>query len=289
MKNIKTFISKPLVAIAFGFFLLNGCDKIDEPYTKKIDIGDTSSVAVKRVLLEDYTGHTCVNCPKAAKIAHDLKETYGDRLVVIAVHAGGFANPTAGGDFTYDFRTTAGTDWDSFFGISNVGNPNGMVNRKGFPGNHILSPSAWAGAIGSALQETPVIDITIENSYTEATRNLSAKVTTTFLSAVDRNLKIAVVLTESGIVKPQRNNDNTIGPVPVISDYEHSHVLRGAISTTWGSVIENSSSTFPSSVDNTFTKSLNAEYVPENCAVVAFVYDDDTKEVLQVAEAEVVQ
>ena len=223
------FKLKSMAILLAGIFLLVACDKIDEPFTKKAASGgnDTTGGVTKRVLLEDYTGHTCVNCPKAAKIAQGLKTTYGDRLVVLAIHAGGFANPTSGGDFTYDFRTDAGTAWDSFFGISNVGNPNGLVNRKGYPGNHILSPSAWGGAISTALAGEPELDLAISNQYNASTRQLSTEITTTFLSPLDISLHLVVVLTESGIVKPQRNNDATIGIVPVIPDYVHNHVLRG--------------------------------------------------------------
>lgn len=290
MKTNKIMLLFSAFGLIAGFFFLGACDKIEEPFIKKItiDTTDTNQV-IKRVLLEDYTGHNCVNCPKAAKIAHDLKETYGDRLIVLAIHAGGFANPTPGGDFTYDFRTAAGTEYDSYFGISNAGNPNGMVNRKGYPGEHILSPSGWAGSISSALLETPLLDLAIVNQYNNATRALSVNVTTTFLADVDRNLKLIVVLTESGIVKPQRNNDVTVGPVPVIIDYVHSHALRGAISTTWGSAVASTGTSFPTSIVNPFSYNLNSEYVPANCSVVAFVCDDDTKEVLQVVEAAVIQ
>jgi len=289
MKNSKIVLIKSLLAFVFGIFLLSACDKIEEPFTKNVGNTDTLAGVKKRVLLEDYTGHTCVNCPKAAVMAHDLKETYGDRLILIAVHAGYFASPTASGDFTYDFRTTAGTEWDTYFGIGNVGNPNGMVDRKGYPGNHVISPSGWAGAISTALQETPLLDLVITNDYNEGTRNLAVKVTTTLLSAIDRNLKLNVVLTESEIVKPQRNNDATVGPVPVIIDYVHRHVLRGAISTTWGSAISGMADSYPSSSDNSYSYTLDAEYVPANCTVVAFIYDDETKEVLQAFEADVVQ
>jgi len=285
------FKLKSMAILLAGIFLLVACDKIDEPFTKKAASGgnDTTGGVTKRVLLEDYTGHTCVNCPKAAKIAQGLKTTYGDRLVVLAIHAGGFANPTSGGDFTYDFRTDAGTAWDSFFGISNVGNPNGLVNRKGYPGNHILSPSAWGGAISTALAGEPELDLAISNQYNASTRQLSIEITTTFLSPLDISLHLVVVLTESGIVKPQRNNDATIGIVPVIPDYVHNHVLRAAITSTWGTQVTYAGSTYPAPVIKSFTYALNSGFVPENCEVVAFVYNSDTKEVLQAAEADLVQ
>ena len=116
------------------------CDKMEQPYISTAAVVDTAACPVpdfpaitvhkKRVLLEDYTGHTCPNCPTAGKLARDLKDQYPDQLIVMAVHAGWFARtyPESGVAqlFDYDFRTSAGTEWDAFFGNGNAGNPNGL-------------------------------------------------------------------------------------------------------------------------------------------------------------------
>ena len=48
-----------------------------------------TTVAKKNVLLEDFTGQDCSNCPRAAETAHQLQETFGaDRVVVVALHGG---------------------------------------------------------------------------------------------------------------------------------------------------------------------------------------------------------
>lgn len=101
--------------------ILGACDKIDKPRentTSLIGVNyierDNYAVAgFNKVLLEDYTGHTCGNCPRAAEKAEELKTLYKDSLIVIAVHAGSFANPTS--SYPNDYRTNVGTDWDNFF------------------------------------------------------------------------------------------------------------------------------------------------------------------------------
>ncbi len=287
------------MVLSAGIFSFVSCDKIEGPYTSFTGGSDTAACPVpefpavtelkKRVLLEDYTGHTCVNCPKAAVTAHDLKETHGDQLVLLAVHAGFFANPTASGDFTYDFRSEAGTAWDNFFGVGMVGNPNGLINRRGYPNNHITAPAGWGAAITNALATQPLVDLQMMNEYDAAERKLCTHIKTRFVTTVDRNLKLIVVLTESGIIEPQKNNDNEVGVVPVIFDYVHNHVLRTAITSTWGNSVAVTGVSNPESVVKTFKQILHSDYVAENCTVVAFVYDQDTMEVLQAVEAPVVQ
>ena len=290
--NIKTLIASTLL-LTFAFFA--ACDKIDEPFVKQTGSVDTAACPVpefpevttvlKRVLLEDYTGHGCVNCPRAAIIAHDLKQVHGEQLVLLAVHAGFFAQTTT--DLPYDFRTEAGTTWDQIFGIGNAGNPNGMVNRIGVPNNHIVSPSGWGAAVGTALASDPLVDLQMINQYDSSERKLCTHIKTRFINDIDKNLKLVVVLTESGIIQPQKNSDPTAGDTPLIQNYEHNHVLRTAINSTWGSSVAAVGSVNPESLVKSYKYILKDEYVPENCTVVAFVYDDDTKEVLQAVEVEV--
>ena len=126
------------------------------------------------------------------------------------------------------------------------------------------------------------------NEYDATERKLCTHIKTRFITSIDRNLKLVVVLTESGIVKPQKNNDPESGEVPVIEEYVHKHALRGAINSAWGNQVSVVGTPNPESVVKTFKYILKDEYVPENCTVVAFVYDDDTKEVLQAIEIPVI-
>lgn len=275
--------------------LFTACDKIAEPYliaTGTIDtvacpapIFPTITTHIKRVLLEDYTGHTCVNCPSAALSTHNLKGQYGDKLVVIAVHAGFFAKPSNTGNYTYDFRTPAGTDWDNYFGIGAIGNPNGMVNRRKINNTYVIAPSGWSNAVAGMVAETPQIDIQIINEYSTDGRKLCTHVQTQFLQAIDKNLKLIVALTEDSIVAPQKNNDPLVGITPEILDYVHMHAFRGTITSTWGTSVADDGT---SAVVNSYKYLFNATIKPKNCKVVAFVYDTETKEVLQAAEAKVI-
>jgi hypothetical protein len=92
-------------------------------------------------------------------------------------------------------------------------------------------------------------------------------------------------------MSPQKNNDPLVGPVPDIIDYIHMHMLRDAINGTWGKALTSSDSTASggSSIIRTYAYTVNAAWKAKNCAVIAFVYDTDTKEILQVEEAELTE
>ena len=293
MKNKIKILFASTLLITFAFFA--ACDKIDEPFVKQTgSVVDTVAcpvpefpevtTVVKRVLLEDYTGHTCVNCPRAATIAHGLKELHKEKLVLLAVHGGSFAKPNP--LMPYDFRTEAGTEWDKIF-IGFAGNPNGMVNRLGFPNNHIVGPDGWGAAVNNALATELLVDLQMINQYDPDERTLCTHIKTRFIKDVNKNLKLIVVLTESGIIKPQKSNDPSAGTSQLIENYEHNHVLRAAINSTWGSSVALIGTANPESAVKSYKYILKDEFVPENCTVVAFIYDEETKEVFQAVEADV--
>jgi hypothetical protein len=298
MKTTNLITSSILVLTAI--FIIASCDKVDAPYVIPTPPKDTAACPVpdflavtahfKRVLLEDYTGHTCVNCPRAALIAHDLKEQYKDSLVVIAVHAGFYAKPGSADPWTYDFRTTAGDEWNTLFKISS--NPNGLVSRKGYPSNEqVISKDLWANTIRAAVKETPLIDLQLITEYDNSEDKLCIHTKTSFLQTIsDRTLNISVVITEDSIVQAQKNSEPEVGATPQILDYVHMHVMRGAVNGTWGTLLHAKSDLSNEPVIKSFKThftnfNLNT-MKPKNCHVIAFVYDVDTKEVLQVAESD---
>jgi hypothetical protein len=107
-----------------------------------------------------------------------------------------------------------------------------------------------------------------------------------FEKELDRNLNLCIVLTENEVIAPQKNNNMNVGPTPDIMDYEHDNLLRGAVNTPWGVTISSIGEVMP--IDTKITKSykviLDEDWDPYKCMVVAFVYDQDTYEVLQVSE-----
>ena len=66
-----------IVFASLWVLLLNACDYVDREVVKnygKEDVApidttvseDTTEIRIRKILVEDFTGHTCPNCPKAA-------------------------------------------------------------------------------------------------------------------------------------------------------------------------------------------------------------------------------
>jgi hypothetical protein len=270
--------------------LMHSCDIVDPPYKTSND-GGGGEEGLTKVLIEDYTGHGCVNCPQAAVTAEELQAVYGDQVVIMSVHAGWFATPNYGGNplFADDFTTEAGDTWDSYFGISAAGNPNGMVNRVPTSGNYILGPGSWPTAVADLVGQPAYATLEIKNEYSPSNRVLNIETKTKFIKEASGQFNLLVCITEDSLVAAQANNDATIGPVPIDSNYVNNHVLRDAVNGTWGELLTEENVALGFDYVNTFQITLPSDWVPKHCHVVAFVYDNQVKSLLQVAEEKVVE
>ncbi len=257
--------------------LWSGCDKIEQPYMTENQSGDDNDSVVRNFLLEEFTGHQCPNCPVGSREAKLLKEFYGDRLVIISIHAGWFANPM-GSTFSYDFRTPEGNELNTFFGIEQ--NPVGLVNRVEFENSLILGPSAWGSAMAVLKDSEPDFKLALQLNQSSGNYTLEAEATA--LSNLDQEYFLVAVVTEDGIIKPQKVNDPDY-PDGYIPDYEHNHVLRKGLTNIWGDKLNEENLSSGQSIQKTYTFSADSEWDTNNCHIVAYVMNQNL-EVLQAQE-----
>jgi hypothetical protein len=290
----KSHISFLLALITAGFLLVHqSCDIIEEPFVELTNSdtitsggGDTTHKDVRKVLLEDVTGHKCINCPDAADIARSLKAQYGEQVIIMAIHAGFFATPNASGEFTYDFRTAVGGEIHNYYGF--ITYPSGMVNRstpESAP-SPVLNSSEWGDAVAEQLALPQQASIHIDNIYDPGNRNLQTHIEINFLETLDGEFYFAAYLIESEIVQPQAS---TAG---ILEDYEHNHVLRASMNGTWGQPVGgdgNAVSRELSTHDLSIT--LDEEWVAEHCELIVIVhqFDSPTRSIIQAEEAGVTE
>ncbi|MFM1874481.1 MAG: hypothetical protein RL266_218 [Bacteroidota bacterium] len=238
---------------------------------------------VRKVLVEDYTGHTCGNCPFAAEVLHDLECTWGDRVVPLAVHVGFFAevqnNPD--GSYSTNFKTPAGNQWNTEFGNSAQGLPNGMINRRSVGGSFPQSYTVWAAQVANLLATPADAKLQMTNSYSEGSRTVNTSIDVTAINDLNNGpYNIIVCLTEDSIVDWQKNYDPELEEENV-PDYVHMHVLRNNFNGTWGDQV-GSGNLSAGTVENvSLSLVIDPDWNEHHCNVVAFIYRTDTKEVIQ--------
>lgn len=247
-------IGKSLYAIgACMALMLTACDdvSVDDRYI------DVPAAKVERtVLLEDFTGQGCVNCPAAHRAIEALEEQYGDHLVAVSIHAGTFGIPADNKRYT-GLMQPEGNVFNDRYGIDEY--PKGVVDGH-MPS---LNSDQWADAVYNDIsQPTP---LTIVPEAEVADGFISVKCTLTSTEALSGNLSVWVV--ESGIVARQEDVD-----LGRITDYVHNNVFRACVNGVDGEAVSLTADE-PLTVDYTIAvKETDTErWDVSHLTVVAFV------------------
>ena len=279
---LKNKIMKKILGLIFLVIIaLFGCDKVEPPYTQQNTNTDTTiNNNVKRVLIEEFTGHLCPNCPEASHIAENLQQLYPGKITIIAIHSGNFANLVSPNYMT-DFRTEEGNILNTSFGVSTY--PSGMVDRVQLLGSQLISPNEWGSIVNDRLSEQLTVNISITTQYNELNRNFNCTIKTDILSPFDSPLMLVALFTEDSIIDYQKNNNPLYGSTPDIPDYVHNHVLRGSITNIWGDTIC-ANCLANDSYEKTYNYTLSNEWDEDNVNIVVYCYDAETQEIKQVIE-----
>lgn len=233
------------------------------------------------VLVEEFTGVRCINCPAGSAELENLLSVYGDQLVAVSIHAEFFANPYP--QSQYDFQTPEGDFIISLVGLPEA-YPSAVVDRKQFTGEsdlQLVGQGSWAGKIAEQLDGQAKISLNINNTYDDASRNLSVNVSGDVFEAVDEEVRLTIMITETGIVDHQLTPNSSPDTDP---DYVHKHVLRKVITAFDGDVVTNSAE-IGDVIDEVYSYTLPDEWNAAGCEVIAFLHlNSSSKEILQAAE-----
>ena len=285
---------KQYITLLSIILIITSCDVVEGPYMSDITIpiDTTTNTYLQKILIEDFTGHKCPNCPEAARELDAISVIYPGQIIGMAIHVGSFAKPTPviGAPYDYDFRTSSGDVVDNAFGNISEALPRGMINRAGYPENHKLGAGEWAAAVLEELTKDTTFTIDISSNES------SISITSVVQKNINGEYNLVVCLTESNIINWQQDGGESL------EDYEHNHVLRTglidqelSISTNYvaGQEIENTITYDLIALEQSnkdYSISLGGndipgEWNPNNMSVVAYIYNTITKEIVQVEEA----
>lgn len=235
----------------------------------RIETIETSRV----VLVEDFTGVKCPNCPNAARKIVQLSDLYPGKVVSIAYHTQFLGDPiTFPTEYKskYDFRTAAGDQLEQTLGYY-IGKPAVTMNRKKYneADEYLLGSVDGLGNIETELNQKPVAEIKITNTYDSNSRVLKSSIVVNPLQDYTGQLKLTALIIESHIIDTQI--DNTEYKL----DYEHNHVFRQLLSDINGDLL-NTQLRIGEPISKEYQFTLPAEagwWKAENCEVVAFLSD----------------
>ena len=257
--------------------VLVSCDNIDEndryESTEKPVLPPHS--VPKTLLIQEFTGNMCTNCPQGAKAIHDIQEEFPGQVIAIGIHPeGGGPNTMPIGD--QDFRCEEAQVMYEFFKPS--GFPCAVFNGE----TTSTRFNMWYSIAAEMLAQEANMTIDAQSVYDSTTRNLQIDYTITATSDISTDLNVLVLLMENNILGYQLDGGK------LLDNYIHNHVLRASLNGGWGTSL-------PSSIKNgqviegSASMILDDKWVAENCQVVVYTFQSATRIVEQATEIDVIQ
>lgn len=250
-------------------FSLSACNDIDTE-ERFIELPPIEGDRV--VLIEDYTGQGCPNCPEGHRALEQFEEQYPGKIITVSIHAGEFAIPASETRYV-GLMPNFADGMKNDRGVKTY--PTAVIDGSFNDGK----PATWAAPLREALAVPATCDIDITGlSFDPTNRQLTGTVTVTAGKSVAGALGIWIL--EDGIVARQYNvnNDHKWD-----RNYVHDNILRVYATTSpWGDPL---TLTRDQPAERAFSATLDSSWKPENISVVAFVTDMSTGAYLQAARA----
>ena len=311
-------------ALLFSFItFLWACDKVDDPIPsnigetvenqgtsyildKSFGVGNVSQLinfldnnnwsdtvnapdnsAQRFITLEEFTGHTCQFCPIGTRELTRLKGIYGNQLIPIGIHAGGFAVPKEGPKYTTDFRVDGGHG-EIYVQEFNQADayPRGIVSRLG---DIAKSQNEWNKDIKSIKDLAPSVILKMTNYYDPVNKIIRSNLEITWLKSLTEEYNLQVFVLEDHIIDWQLDATTNPNDIP---DYDHRHVLRKVVNDTYGKTLSAAELGTTETIQYIFPFTENL--VPDNdknIEVVAFIFNSDPSslEVIQANAAHIIK
>lgn len=228
--------------------LLASCDNIDEAHRYI----EEEAVEVKRnVLLEEFTGQNCPNCPDGHAVIESLEEQYGDQLIVVSIHAGHFGIPAP-----YGLMEPEGNDYANYWNVQAY--PAAVVDRLMGP----MGMADWSGAVRTEMGKETTLELSLSAQLSSDGSNI--EVFTTLVNPTDMTGSLQLWVVENDIVAIQ----DYMGSY--IPNYVHNNVFRACVNGVWGEEIGLTANEVKY-VSNTVA--IDSDWVIENVRIVGFYYN----------------
>ena len=250
-------------------FILLSCSDIAE--SERFIIVDRGEVQ-RAVLIEDFTGQACVNCPAASDVIHELQRTLGEENIIpVAIHSGPFAHKRSNmsAAFLSDLGTAEGDEFFTHWGIE--AQPGVKINR----GTPIYDPQQYAAAVTAEMAKiSPVV---FEKMQANCADGKTIDVTiqpSTPIENIDARLQVWIIEDNINAEGGNSNYVQLMGDGSPNENYVHHHVFRASMTSDLYGEAYRQGAGEKKQVEFNYSKAVESHWKVENLSVVAFLWNE---------------
>jgi hypothetical protein len=288
-------MKRSIFILGIGTLFLASCE--EKPpvihFTEAAVIMDTTYVGTvpttepHHVLIEEFTGQACSNCPGAHDLLAEFAAANPGQVHTTGLYNFGIQQTVPPGGSAYDLRDSIATDIGNTIYLAVGAIPSGGVDRVPVAGKILLNKGDWGATLNSRLLIDDSLNLGVTSVWDATKGEAIITATITYTKSVSGLHNLSIAITEDSMVDKQE--------FPLGVEEEHyvfTNVLRGmATAAPWGDpILPAMAVKEPGRVvirsykykPKTLTPAIN----PAHCKVVAYVNSTGSanKEVMQSAE-----
>lgn len=217
---------KHILPLLIAATVLPGCEQRIDPADRFLPVED-SAEPVRYVLIEEYTGIECKNCPKGHERLAEIEKFYntaanslnGAGVISVGIHIPVFGDPISIGGFV--------TPEAAQLAPGQTSAPAARINRR----SEVLDLDRWQTAVASEIVRKP--SVKFENLKAEFRNGLLSVTGSAFADVLINDARLQVWVIEDDIVDWQLQSDGEYDP-----NYNHHAVYRCSLTGLEGQNIE---------------------------------------------------
>jgi thiol-disulfide isomerase/thioredoxin len=271
MKTINNLLVISILTFSFTFFSCKKEEKIEEEEKVVVTGEVVPGTFTKKVLIEEFSGEWCGNCPDGASIIEGIIQANPNRVYAAAVHQGDFLQISQFSELNSFLSVTAfpRSAIDRVPATNTTNSQNGLL---------AFSRSQWSAHVTKELQKAAIVGLKLKTSLVNDKLNVDV------ISGANQNLSnvyLTVYVTEDDIAESSAGAQSGAA-----TGYVHQEVLVKVLSAAKGDAItlESGMALTKSYNDIALTGGINKA----NIKVLAFIHyhntTTNTYEVLNVQE-----
>lgn len=239
------------------------------------DASNIPAAEPHEVLVEEFTGQSCTNCPAAHENLEKIREEHDNRVNVIGLYYEGIGQTKPPTGAKYDLRQPESKEIANtvYGGVNSI--PSAGVERFSPSGAGIkLAQAEWVNAITTRLAVPTPVNIKIDSRYNAADRIDSVKIMLSYTGTVSYSHNLCIAVLEDSIIdKQEYPSTHPIYPEEN-PNYVFTNVFRKMVtgSISGDAVLPSIPSKGPGRVIiRNYTYKVPEEYNPDHCRIVAYL------------------
>ena len=261
-----------VIGVAAGNAVITASVSGCKPVECSIKVNDVPLTYNRKHLIEHFTGDQCGYCPYGMYSIVDYLETATTPTIWVSHHAG----------FNQDeFTIAESLELVSALGVS--GAPAMAMNRSNQEPGLIFHPG-YLPEITIKDKNKAAMSVNIQHTYDADSRKMNVTVSGESSFTTDAKFLLSVLVKENRLVGKQADYYFAWGDY-MWKEFMHARVIRGMLTAALGDTIVMENKTY----SKTYSYTIPAGWVPENCCVVAYVTPASNQPVINAEQVVLVE